>query len=257
MRAGIKLTILTAILIALFTVGVAAAQDTDRGGELYQTYCAMCHGEDGGGRVGADLNNFPGIDTSAAISQVILNGISGSPMPSFGVDRGGPLSEGDAEDISAYLIGVLDGTSPVVPAPTYIAPSIPPLPDVEGSPSNGAIVFQQNCAVCHGEGSQGRLGETLAKNWPGVQPEAYLSDVISRGIRGSIMPAWAQAEGGPLAVTEIADVTSYILSLEPTDSEPEIISVPEGPLNMTISIILFAGIGLAILVGLFIYYKRA
>lgn len=257
MRVGNRVIILIAIVLLVLTAGAAAAQDTERGGELFVTYCAMCHGIDGRGRVGADLNEFPGIDAEAAIGQVILEGISGSAMPAFATDRGGPLTAADAEDISVYLVGVLNGTEPIAPAPTYDAPEIPSLPDIEGNPSNGAVVFQENCAVCHGEESQGGIGRSLAKPWSGTQPEAYLTEVISRGIRGSVMPGWAQEHGGPLTEFEIADVVAYTLSLDPAESISETESEAAGPFNLTLSVIMFAVIGAAILLALVLYYRRA
>jgi len=257
MRVGNNCIILIAIVLLAVTAGAAAAQDTERGGELFVTYCAMCHGLDGRGRVGADLNEFPGIDAEAAIGQVILEGISGSSMPAFGTNRGGPLTAADAEDISAYLVGVLNGTGPIAPAPTYEAPEIPSLPDIDGNPSNGAVIFHENCAMCHGEESQGGIGKSLAKNWSGTQPEAYLADVISRGINGSVMPGWAQENGGPLTEPEVADVVAYTLSLEPTDSISETESEVAGPFNLTTSVIIFGLIGAVILLGLVLYYRRA
>lgn len=257
MRVGNKGIILIAVVLLVMTAGAAAAQDTERGGELFVTYCTMCHGLDGRGRVGADLNEFPGIDAEAAIGQVILEGISGSSMPAFGTNRGGPLTAADAEDISAYLVGVLNGTGPIAPAPTYEAPEIPSLPDIDGNPSNGAVVFQENCAMCHGEESQGGIGKSLAKTWSGTQPEAYLTDVISRGIRGSVMPGWAQEHGGPLTESDVADVVAYTLSLDPTESISETESEAAGPFNLTISIIMLAVVGAAILLALVLYYRRA
>ena len=87
----------------------------------------MCHGVDGSGRVGANLEAFPGIQADAAIREVISSGIEGGPMPAWSQANGGPLSNADIEDITAYLIGVLDGTEPVAPAPEYTPPDIPPL----------------------------------------------------------------------------------------------------------------------------------
>ena len=257
MRVGNKGIILIAIVLLVMTAGAAAAQDTKRGGELFVTYCAMCHGLDGRGRVGADLNEFPGIDAEAAIGQVILEGISGSSMPAFGTSRGGPLTAADAEAISAYLVGVLNGTEPISPAPTYEAPEIPSIPYIEGNPSNGAVVFQENCAMCHGEESQGGIGKSLAKTWSGTQPEAYLTDVISRGIRGSVMPGWAQEHGGPLTESDVADVVAYTLSLDPTESISETESEAAGPFNLTISVIMLAVVGAGILLALVLYYRRA
>ena len=57
MRVGWKLAIFLTVLPVFLLGSIAAAQegaDSERGAELYQTYCAMCHGADGRGRVGAN-----------------------------------------------------------------------------------------------------------------------------------------------------------------------------------------------------------
>jgi cytochrome c oxidase cbb3-type subunit 3 len=240
--------------------GVAAAQegaDSERGAELYQTYCLMCHGADGRGRVGANLQAFPGIAVDAAIQQTIANGVAGSVMPAFNQAQGGPLNDLDIADISAYLSGVLEGTEPIAPAPDYQPPEIAPLPDVEGDPSNGAIVFQSNCIACHGEKAQGGFGWPLAKSWPGNQPEVFISQVAAVGIEGTFMPGWAQANGGPLSRAEIEDVTAYILTLDPASGLPEPGEAQSGPLGATVSWSLFAGLALIVVVVLIRYYQRA
>jgi cytochrome c len=125
MRVGWKLTIFISIIAVFMLGGVAAAQegaDSDRGAELYQAYCMMCHGADGQGRVGANLQDFPGIAADAAMQQTIANGVEGSVMPAFGEAQGGPLSSVDIADITAYLTGVLEGTEPIAPAPEYQPP---------------------------------------------------------------------------------------------------------------------------------------
>lgn len=76
----------------------------------------------------------------------------------------------------------------------------------------GAQVFAENCAVCHGEDGQGRIGATLAKNWPSIRPDLRVKDTVERGIPGTLMPAWGAAYGGPLTEQEIDAVTAYILS---------------------------------------------
>lgn len=260
MRVGWKLAIFIVVIVAVILGGVAAAQegaDSERGAELYQTYCIMCHGADGRGRVGANLQAFPGIDVDAAIQQTIANGIEGSVMPTFSTVQGGPLSDVDIADISAYLTGVLDGTEPIAPAPDYQPPDIAPLPDVQGNPTNGAVVFQTNCIACHGEKAQGGFGWPLAKNWPGNQPEIFISQVVTSGIDGTIMPSWAQENGGPLSNAEIEDVTAYILTLDPASSLPEPGEAPSGPLGTTISWILFAVATISVIVIFIRYYQRA
>ena len=259
MRAGWKLGLFI-LIVSFLVIGGAAAQeggDSERGAILYQTYCQMCHGPDGQGRVGANLQDFPGIAVDAAIQQTISQGIEGSVMPAFGEAQGGPLTDADIADITAYVSGVLTGTEPVAPAPVYQAPEIEPLPDIAGEPSNGAVVFQTNCIACHGEKAQGGFGWPLAKNWPGNQPEVFISQVVSAGINGTIMPGWAQEAGGPLTPEEIEDVTAYILTLEPASGLPGVPESPEGPLGSTLTWILFGVAAVILVIVLVRYYQKA
>lgn len=76
----------------------------------------------------------------------------------------------------------------------------------------GAQLFAENCAVCHGEDGQGRIGARLAKDWPSIRPDLQVKDTIMRGIPGTLMPAWAQVNGGPLSDEEIDALVYYILT---------------------------------------------
>jgi mono/diheme cytochrome c family protein len=261
MRPLLRSITLVSVLVLFTTVGIAWAQgggDAERGAELYQEYCIMCHGEDGRGRVGANLQNFPGIEADLAMRSVIAEGVNGSVMPAWSEENGGPLAESEIDDIVTYLLGVLGGTTPVYPAPTIHPPTIEPLPQVEGDPSEGAIVFQRNCTGCHGESAQGGFGWPLAKAWPGNQPEVYIKSVISGGIENSVMPAWSQEAGGPLTEKQIDDATAYVLSLSPVQTiSTEVPQANEGPLNLTISLILIGVLIAAIVIGLVYYYRKA
>jgi mono/diheme cytochrome c family protein len=260
MRASLRLIISVVVFAAGLSAATAVAQsepDPERGGELYNQLCSMCHGEDGRGRVGASLEAFPGIRAASAIEQVIAQGIAGSAMPAWSEANGGPLAMQDITDITEYITGVLGGTQPVTAAPTYQPPEIQPLPDVDGDPTNGAIVFQANCAACHGQQAQGGFGWPLAKSWPGNRPEVYLHQVVAQGIGGTIMPGWAGDSGGPLTDEQIDDVSAYILTLSPV-SGPSAPPPPEsGPLTLTTSLTLAAILGVVVIIALVIYYRRA
>lgn len=248
------------LLLTLGAFGVASAQeggDPERGGQLYVDNCAVCHGEDGRGRVGASLQAFPGIDVDAALQQTISEGVEGSPMPAWSEERGGPLSQSDIDDIVAYITTSFAGEDPIAPVPTYQPAAIEPLPDVAGDPGAGSAVYQQNCVMCHGEDGRGRFGAPLAKSWPGVEPAVYIDQVVSEGIAGTAMPAWASEEGGPLAPDQVEDVTAYVLSLAPPPAAPTPEPPPPGPLNATTTLV---ALGLLVLIGLIslvLYYRRA
>lgn len=248
------------MLAATIFVGAQAQEggDPERGAELYVENCLVCHGADGQGRVGANLTNFPGIDVNSALRQVTAQGVEGSVMPAWGEEFGGPLTDQQITDIVTYIEASIAGTDPIAPAPTYQPPDIQPLPDIDGDPAQGAVVYQENCVMCHGDQGQGRFGAPLAKSWPGVEPAVYIAEVTADGIGGSTMPAWAQQEGGPLSQQQINDVTAFVLSLE--TGSPAATETPtpiEGPLTATTTVIIF---GLLLLIGaavLVVYYRRA
>jgi mono/diheme cytochrome c family protein len=235
----------------------AAEGDPERGGELYNANCAVCHGLDGKGRIGARLEAFPGIQVDARLKQTIAQGVPGSVMPAWSQEFGGPLTEQEIADIAAYIISAFGGTQPLAPAPTYVPPVIAPLPDVRGNPSAGAVVFKENCVVCHGERGQGRIGATLAKPWAGNQPEVYIRQVIREGIPGTLMPAWSQEFGGPLSEEQIQDVTSYIISLQPLAEEATPQPPGEGPLGRGASLVILGALVALVIIGLIVYYRRA
>ncbi|NIM92729.1 MAG: c-type cytochrome [Anaerolineales bacterium] len=261
MRYAKWLVAIATLTLLLVIVGAVAAQgsegDPERGGELFVKNCAVCHGIDGKGRVGASLEAFPGIQVDSALRQIISEGISGSVMPAWLVANGGPFSEQDIDDVTAYVIVVFDGTSPIAPAPTYVAPDIEPIPGVEGDPSAGAVVYQENCAVCHGEQGEGRFGRPLAKEWPGNQPEVFIRQVTRDGIPGTTMPAWAMENGGPLTDVDIDNLTVYVLTLQPVENSPIPAPETEGPISLTVGILLLVGMALLVIIVLVIYYRRA
>lgn len=82
-----------------------------------------------------------------------------------------------------------------------------------GDVTRGKKLYDQDCAVCHGDRAQGRVGATLAKDFPGIRVDALLKEIISNGVQGSVMPAWAKSKGGPLTDAEIDDIVAYIRSL--------------------------------------------
>lgn len=247
---------LAAALVGWSTAIAQTEGDPGRGGQLYVENCAVCHGVDGKGRIGARLEAFSGIDPSAVIAQTVARGIAGTVMPAWGVANGGPLSDQDIADVVAYVVSAFNGTEPIEPLPEYVPPEIARLPDVEGDPSLGAVVYQANCAVCHGEQGRGRIGKPLATSWPGTQPELFIRQVVSDGIDGTKMPAWAQANGGPLSDIEIANVAAYLLTLTPSGSSAAP-TTPAGPIGS--STVLLVVVGLVVLAGVigYAYYRRA
>jgi mono/diheme cytochrome c family protein len=137
-------------------------------------------------------------------------------------------------------------------------PPITPVAYLSGDPNNGALLFDENCTVCHGAEGEGRIGYVLAKEWPSVRPELTIQTTIERGVAGSPMPAWSLENGGPLSVEEISDIVAFILSLEvipevaaPQLAEPESSPWFAGWGGILTGIILFSA-----LVAVILYTQR-
>ena len=217
-----------ALVYLALKAGVASAQtpspeQIDLGARLFADNCAVCHGSDGQGRVGATLSkDWPSLRPDLLVRSTIENGISGSPMVAWSQENGGPLTDADIDALVAYILSWQTGGFPVIPPTStpYPRPVLTAVPDVIGDPNNGAIVYDQNCAVCHGPNGEGRIGATLSKDWPSLRPDLSMKTTISNGIPGSPMPAWSQDNGGPLAETEINDVVAFLLALPSTSVQP-------------------------------------
>ena len=217
--------------------GLVLAQEVDPaqlelGARLYAQNCAVCHGDRGQGRVGATLaQDWPSIQPELTIKSTIVNGIRGSVMPAWDQSNGGPLTGAEIDAIVAYILSwQTAGVPNLTPAPTATAiPPITPVPGVEGDPNAGAVVYAQNCAVCHGDQGQGRVGATLAKDWPSIRADLAVKGTIANGIPNTAMPAWSQEQGGPLSEMNINNLVAFILTLPaiPNQAQPTPTPVPE------------------------------
>ena len=230
--AGMVFLIIFIISLFQYTPGSAqeCTQDQlDQGGKLYAENCAVCHGADGQGRVGATLSkDWPSIRPDLRVRTVIENGVQGSPMPAWSLAKGGPLDNEEIDSLVCYILSWQSGSAPVIfPTPTAMQrPVITPPPGVSGDPNAGAITFDQNCAMCHGLNGEGRAGATLAKDWPSIRPDLAIKATIERGIQGSAMPAWGQANGGPLSDEEINNLVAYILTWSTPANPPTLAPTP-------------------------------
>jgi len=235
---------LAALLTRTYVRAQTPGQDQlEQGARLFAANCAVCHGAKGEGRVGATLaKDWPSIRPDLEVRATIENGITGSPMPAWGVKNGGPLTDTEIDALVVYILSWSTGGPPVIPpTPTYYPrPAITPPPNVEGDPNRGSALYDQNCAVCHGQNGEGRIGATLAKTWPSIRPDLEVKETISNGIKGSPMPAWNQANGGPLTEEEINDLVAFVLTIKPAGAQATASPTPAlpGPLANAFGVVL-------------------
>lgn len=118
--------------------------------------CAQCHGPNGeGGFAATDpswpappLNNVFARFTRDEILRIVRMGRTGTPMPSWGIEFGGPLNEQKIEDIVNFV-----ETIQVEEDKHW---------ELDAKITSGREIFQQKCAVCHGDNAKGQaMGQPL------------------------------------------------------------------------------------------------
>lgn len=95
----------------------------------------------------------------------------------------------------------------------------------------GAALFAQYCRPCHGDVGQGRIGPPLNPQYrhqAGLSPDLtdansldanqlFVTNTITCGRVGTLMPTWGQSQGGPLSDEQIRDLVTLI-TIDPNDA---------------------------------------
>lgn len=185
------------------------------GTTLTSVGCAECHGADGSG----GFRNFTILDretnrpaevqyaepplrlavaryTAAGRSldevkqllrDAIERGRPGTPMPTWGLNFGGPLNSQAIDDLMNYIMSIQVSVAPL-----------------QGS-IDAAKLFADNCAVCHGTAATGSVGPNLTVEFQ-RNNQQQIFDVIKRGrlnLDRPSMPAWAHL--GDNAITALVN----------------------------------------------------
>jgi cytochrome c oxidase cbb3-type subunit 3 len=91
----------------------------------------------------------------------------------------------------------------------------------------GSALFASNCVSCHGANAEGKIGPNLTDQyWKNGGDIKNLFKTVKIGVTGTGMKSWKT----DLSAMQMAQVTSYILSLQGTN--PANPKAPEGPLYM-------------------------
>ncbi len=186
--------------------------DWDAGRHLYAGQCSSCHGQDGEGATGPQLNNprFLGLVSDVMLREWISNGKDGTEMRAF--RKGGQgvaeLSERQIEDIIAYL-RLLEraGEGELI----RVAKS------PHGRPERGEAIYAVNCVGCHGTRGEGTSGPALSN--PGflrLASDGFLMATMALGRSGTEM---RPVKRGPqsilnLSSDEVNDLVAYMRSWE-------------------------------------------
>jgi cbb3-type cytochrome c oxidase subunit III len=180
------------------------------GEQVYQQYCAACHGNGRYSRWDKKFNRFvPAIRGVSLIATAtpeylqaqIEQGRPGTQMPAWGPHAGGLLPE----EITA-VIGYLRMNAPVAPGMAKL-----PLP---GDATAGLSLFLRNCVGCHGMNGRGGMAPEIGNP---VFQQAASDEFIVRTIRngrvGTAMPAFQRPEAAALSDQDLADILAYLRTL--------------------------------------------
>jgi mono/diheme cytochrome c family protein len=78
-----------------------------------------------------------------------------------------------------------------------------------GDADNGAAIFAQDCAGCHGQNAEGgSVGPSLVSAELKAQSDDFFRQTILNGRAGTAMPAWE----GRLSAQDIEDVIAFLRS---------------------------------------------
>jgi cbb3-type cytochrome oxidase subunit 1/cbb3-type cytochrome oxidase cytochrome c subunit/cytochrome c5 len=193
--------------------GGAPSLDTsasiELGQRLWGEQCAGCHGVNGRGDGPAArwLSPAPGNlaerhFTQARIADVLWNGVAGTAMPGW---RDQP--EPNLAALAAFVRDLALEDESLSPSAEQLA--------------QGAVVYADNCAECHGEAGAGdgfAAGDfpVPPTDFHGERPSlAEALRVLQRGVEGTSMAPW----GARLDGTEMLAVAHYIRRFYEPDNE--------------------------------------
>lgn len=210
-------------------VGAEAAVARD-GRALYDKYCALCHGANLEGNAADNANalanpSFLRTASDDFLYTAIARGRPGTAMAAYHETFGGPLAPEDIQILVAFLRSFQEG------------PAVDVDQVVKGDAAEGAPLFAEHCAGCHGARGQGKTAISL--NNPiflSSASDGYIRYAIEHGREGTVMPGF----GSSLRPEEIDHVTRFVRSFATTSPEApvggeipptfeQVVIHPEGP----------------------------
>jgi cytochrome c oxidase cbb3-type subunit 3 len=152
------------LVVGTFSVAAQSAADLRKGKQLFLGMCSGCHGSEGGGGEGPNLNRpvLTRADTDELLSAIIRSGI-----PDRGMPRTRSLTSSELRSLVGYVRS-LGGTGALAST---------------GSPESGkAIYMRLGCASCHAiKGEGGTLGPELTNIGSHRSPDYLRQAIVDPG----------------------------------------------------------------------------
>ncbi|MBN2304384.1 MAG: c-type cytochrome [Anaerolineae bacterium] len=177
---------------------------------VYATECAACHGANGEGTTLAPALNTADLRSTMSddeIIRLITNGVPGTLMAGWS----NALTNEQIAAVTTLVRRWEDLDSAGIDLPVIEAEPIDMSPETL---AHGAWLFSLTCTQCHGTDGYGtRMAPALnSQQFLADTPDAAIQQIIALGVSGTRMPAW----GGRLSEYDIAALTAYLRSWEPT-----------------------------------------
>ncbi len=98
----------------------------------------------------------------------------------------------------------------------------------EGNAAAGVAIYMLHCTACHGVNGEGGSGAVLRNNtFIKNASDQDLQGTIGNGRPGTIMPAWAMAQGGSLSDQEISNLAAFVRVFQGVPEIPKPTPAPE------------------------------
>jgi len=178
--------------------------------QIFATQCAACHGANAeGSSIAPALNSadLRASTTDADLARIIEQGVPGTLMAGWGR----VLTNEDITNLALLIRRWPELESAGIDIPVIESTPVDMSPEAIAL---GARLFSLACAQCHGANGYGTALAPALNNqvFLADTPDAAIQQIIAAGVPGTKMPAW----GGRLSEADIAALTAYLRSLEPT-----------------------------------------
>lgn len=177
---------------------------------VYAENCAACHGANGEGSTLAPALNTDELRvrlSDADIARIVQEGVPGTLMASWS----SALDPAQQQAVVALVSGWGELNALGIRLPMIEAAPLDQSPQAVAA---GQQLFNLLCTQCHGvDGFGSPIAPALNnQTFLSQTPDAAIQQIIAGGVTGTNMPSW----GGYLTDADIASITVYLRSLQPT-----------------------------------------
>jgi mono/diheme cytochrome c family protein len=186
---------------------IKGAADPVEGREGFALFCVACHGPEGMGKPYAEQpfgvptlanQDFQSVASEEYLLFTLVEGRGGRMMASWS-SRVSRLQDGELREIAGAL---RRWRPPFRPTGTIL--------QAGGSRSEGAKVYAQWCAQCHGARGEGGPAKGISNpDFLAMASDQFLLETIMRGRSNTAMPSWSRLSDG-----EMRNLLAFVRGLQ-------------------------------------------